>query len=469
MQLKDKIPADFYRLFSSKYRDSYISFLIALNEETARLRTALSLTEGEARAVIQESMDALGLVPSEDEDMDEDDNLVLSPGAARFLYNLIRWGWLKRDYDEVSNQYDISFPSYTAAYLEAFQKLWRQEDDLSHESIRWVYSLLHTYRTDREKDPEILEDALTASRRLLELLSNMQDGMRGYFDQLSKQKEIRGIQQVLVEEINNTDSRKYAMLTSTDSFYRYKEAVKELLQDIGEEILSRRERLEQLLEEKKENPPAAVRLKRRLSAAGRARDLADRIEREFDLIELKYNRLIEQKAVFASRASARIRYLLREGQEEDHLMALIGLVRSSPRNEELLWELGESLGFTSACRLMGDSSFYTPRQERRLFEPVQPDAPWEAPGNLESYVTAPEYTQKEIDDFVRSNTIRGRFQVTEDTVKGIEDLEKLLFVWRDGAAGERGLSIETEENVTFRKLGMKYTGFTMKKRGKEDA
>ena len=46
---------------------------------------------------------------------------------------------------------------------------------------------------------------------------------------LSKKKTFLGIQEVLVEEINNTDSKKYAILTTTDSFYRYKEAVKELI------------------------------------------------------------------------------------------------------------------------------------------------------------------------------------------------------------------------------------------------
>ena len=56
--------------------------------------------------------------------------------------------------------------------------------------------------------------------------------MRSYFDELSSQKHFIGIQQVLVEEINNSDSKKYAILTTTDSFYRYKEAVKELISEI---------------------------------------------------------------------------------------------------------------------------------------------------------------------------------------------------------------------------------------------
>ena len=69
-------------------------------------------------------------------------------------------------------------------------------------------------------------------KNLGQLLSNMQDGMRAYFDELSRMKDFIGIQKVLIKEINNSDSRCYAILTTTDSFYRYKEAVKELISKI---------------------------------------------------------------------------------------------------------------------------------------------------------------------------------------------------------------------------------------------
>ena len=56
--------------------------------------------------------------------------------------------------------------------------------------------------------------------------------MRTYFEELSQSKNFMEIQQVLVDEINNSDSKRYAILTTTDSFYRYKEAVKELISRI---------------------------------------------------------------------------------------------------------------------------------------------------------------------------------------------------------------------------------------------
>lgn len=58
-----------------------------------------------------------------------------------------------------------------------------------------------------------------------------------------RRKNFIGIQKVLVEEINNSDSKKYAILTTTDSFYRYKEAVKELISQILRENDQKREQL----------------------------------------------------------------------------------------------------------------------------------------------------------------------------------------------------------------------------------
>ena len=81
------------------------------------------------------------------------------------------------------------------------------------------------------------------------MLANMQESMRGYFDELSRQKSFLGIQEVLVKEINNSDSKKYAILTTTDSFYRYKEAVKEL---IDQNLVENEDRYQEILLRKAE-------------------------------------------------------------------------------------------------------------------------------------------------------------------------------------------------------------------------
>ena len=181
-----------------------------------------------------------------EERFDEEGSLLTRSNMAAVCLNYFEeWGWLRKDYDETLNSYVVSFPEYSQLYVELFQKLYKEEDSSERESVLAVYSYLFTYSSDAEKNNEILESALQTSRRLSRMLGNMREGMRGYFDELSRQRDFRGIQEVLVKEINNSDSKKYAILTTTDSFYRYKEAVKELIdQNLSENEL-RQQELEQ--------------------------------------------------------------------------------------------------------------------------------------------------------------------------------------------------------------------------------
>lgn len=69
---------------------------------------------------------------------------------------------------------------------------------------------------------------------------------------------------------------------------------------------------------------AKFRLEQSLNYYEEATVMVYRIEREFDMIERKYNRLIEQKAVFARRALARIRFIFQEGaHDEDNIPKLL--------------------------------------------------------------------------------------------------------------------------------------------------
>jgi hypothetical protein len=264
------------------------------------------------------------------------------------------------------------------------------------------------------------------------MLSNMQEGMRGYFDELSRQKSFLGIQEVLVREINNSDSRKYAILTTTDSFYRYKEAVKELIDRLLGDNESRRQALlEQEIDA--ESEMVSRRRARALQQCEEAAELIYRIEREFDAIERRYNKLIEQKTVFASRAAARIRYILLEGAvEEDRTAVLVRLLNNSSRQEEILQKLADRMHLTERFQVITERSLFRRRDtEKTEFTPqaVENGTPQEEA--LDEFVLKPLYTRGEIEDFRRKNMQDGCFQVTDDTVKTMEDLEKLFFVWQE--------------------------------------
>lgn len=429
MSLLEKIPKDFYKIFSSKYMEYYQKFLIAIFEEESRSYSLLGLTEKECRFIINEQIGA-NLVAWSEEQYDEEGMLLTrSNMPSVFLKNLVEWGWLRKDFDEILNTYVVSFTEYSQMYVELFQKIYQEDGEKERESVLTIYSHLYTYSFDPEKNHQILKNALQASKALLRMLVHMQEGMREYFDELSSQRSFLGIQEVLIKEINNSDSKKYAILTTTDSFYRYKEAAKELIEkNIGE------------CEERKlfatENDPAL----------SESLELLYLIERQFDVIERRYNKLIEQKTVFASRAAARLRYIVQEGEEgTDQLISLVGILSKAKEEKKdmMLEQISEACKFTKRFRILDEKSLYQRRElERSTFAPqkIVQDNPKEQ--ELEEFVLQPIYTQKEIRDFKEKNQKNGYFTVTDQTISSVEDLEKLFFVWQEATQ-----EYETEDEI----------------------
>ena len=468
MILKKKIPADFYKLFRTKNRDAYMQFLVAIYEENNEIYASLGLTVEECRAIIADTITKARIVweQEEFEEGEEADTLFPDDSPSGMLNRLIRWGWLKSDFDEKLNTSVISFPEYSQLYVELFQKLLSEDNSRERESILAIYSALFTYQTDQDKNNDILKNALRTSKRLGQLLSNMQDGMRSYFDELSGKKNFIGIQEVLVEEINNSDSRKYAILTTTDSFYRYKEAVKEL---IGQILNANDRKKEELIRAGVTLEPGSLMQRRNQYSLDYCEDtsqLVYQIEREFDLIEKKYNKLIEQKTIFAKRALARIHYILQEGAgEEDNTVRLINLLDRSSKKEKILEELRDRMKFTSQFKNLTDDSLSSRRNRGdEEFAPVGLDQNEQAARqDMADFVPKPLYTRKELQSFRRQNTVDGRFVATEKTVQSVEDLEKLLFLWQEETESHTkedrvsvvGEELQSAEGFIYSKLVIK--------------
>ena len=185
------------------------------------------------------------------------------------------------------------------------------------------------------------------------------------------------------------------------------------------------------------------------------------VEREFDLIEKKYNRLIELKTVFARRALARIHYLLQEGAGvEDSTLELIGLLNHSDKKEALLEELRDSMYVTAPFSIVGDASLYNrrPRLENQ-FVPLALQE--ETSSEIADFVPKPLYTGRQLEEFKQRHTKNGVFQVLEDTVQSAEDLEKLLFIWQEATQSRQEEDRILLQEEIHQKDGFSYTGFSI--------
>ena len=180
------------------------------------------------------------------------------------------------------------------------------------------------------------------------------------------------------------------------------------------------------------------------------------IEREFDRVERRYNKLIEQKTVFASRAAARIRYILQEGSmEEDQTITLVNLLARSDKREEIAEELAERMRISTPYSVITEKSLYQHKEQSgREFQPAAVAGDTVASGkeDLGDFVLKPLYTRKEIRDFRKKNEKNGVFHVDADSITSVEDLEKLFFVWQEATeraeeAASQKITVEEEQRT----------------------
>ena len=464
MTIKSRIPENFFRLFNSKYMDYYQLILISLYEESGQSYSILGLTEEECRDIIDEKIGSFTMDFSQEQFEDEGELLTRTNMSSIMLKRLEEWGWLKKDYDQEINENVISFPDYSQIFVDVFERIYSEDSSKERESILSLYSHLFTYSSDKEKNNEILKGALQIAKSLLQMLLNMQEGMRGYFEELAKKKTFLGIQEVLVNEINNTDSKKYAILTTTDSFYRYKEEVKDLM----DKNLSENEKRKQgFIDKKADLDPASMawhRNERAIKSCEEAMEILFKLEREFAAIEKRYNKLIEQKRIFANRAAARIRFILVEGDsKEDQTKLLVNLLNNSKHSDEILQKLGRKFGLTEKPQIIKEKSFAGKKESgKKEFEPQSVEIAKNTTNLLEDFVVKPLYSQVEIQTFKKQNEVDGYFKVTEKTVQNIYDLEKLLFVWQDATEMTNNrIEIEIGEDVETTD-GLKYSAFSIK-------
>lgn len=436
MSLIQQIPKEFYKLFRTKNRDSYIGILVDLYKANMEEYNVFGMSKSLCRDLINETMVRLQIIWQEDEEEkdapDTDGQMEMRTPASRSLNNLLKWGWLREEYDEQLNEEILTFPEYSQMFVELFWELSMDSDSQERESIMAIYSLLYTFHKDKDHNNDILKNAWKSSRRLTLMLTNMQDGMRGYFDRLSAQKNFIGIQKTLIDELNNSDSKKYAMLTTTDSFYRYKEQVKELISDILEENEDEEQELTQKFFLTEPDSKEARILERKRKMHEETSEYIIRIEREFDSIEKKYTTLIEQKSIFAQRALARVHFLMQEGMEDNENVAtFIKMLTEDVRGNYVLEDFSKNLQFSKPHMQLDEKSLYQKRNNmEKAFEPKAVKVPEEQKEELSDFVPQPLYSGKELQEFREKNTIGGRFVVTEDSVQSMEDLEKLMLLWQ---------------------------------------
>ena len=122
MSLLKQIPKEFYNLFRTTNREYYFEILIDLYQANMEEYHTFGMDKNTCRDRINETMVRLQIVWQEDEEENEQENqelgeqMEMRTPAARSLANLIKWGWLREDYDEQLNEEILTFPELRRSF-----------------------------------------------------------------------------------------------------------------------------------------------------------------------------------------------------------------------------------------------------------------------------------------------------------------------------------------------------------------
>lgn len=418
MQLIKEIPDHFWSLFRSGNRVIYMEALLKINEEYQYNNYYLSremCIQILGNYFSQRKFDII----REEQETEAD---VLEPPATRVLNWLVRAGWLKRLEDYVSGITNIIIPDYAAVFLDAFERLYREEEDETEVYIQNVYALLFSYLHDPKAGEGLLKTAVTNTRRLNKALQDMLHNMDKFFGSLLE-KETYG--EVLKEHLNGyveeIVKKKYSILKTSDNFYLYKNNIKNWLQEISEQEGRALAHLE-------EHEPAYKKKVRILEMAGE-------IERGFADIEHRISNMDKEHMKYVRATVTRLNYLLNEDQDMKGLVIrLLNHLSDGEEAEEKVRKTASYMNF-SQVSIFSEKSLYKRRRDKKAFrEELESDIEEEELDRKEVLKwnrIRNRYSRERIEEFILERMTDGRLEVTEETVCDEEAFEMLILAYDD--------------------------------------
>ena len=142
------------------------------------------------------------------------------------------------------------------------------------------------------------------------------------------------------------------------------------------------------------------------------------------------------------------------------------MLDDNSRHDRILEDLRSRMKFTSQFKNVTDDSF-SARRDREINEFMpehleNDDVKTEH--DMAEFVPKPLYTKKELDSFKKANMSDGKFIADNTTVRSVEDLEKLMFVWQEETEKyDPKTEIAIDEEFTTEE-GFRYSGFTISKK-----
>lgn len=410
-----EIPDSFWRLFRSPNRELYIEAMLRINEEYEY--NSYFLSREICIQILSDYFAAKRISLKPEEGETEID--MLEPPATRTLNWLLKAQWLVKLDDYYRQVTNIVIPDYAAIFVDAFVRIYGEEEEDTDLYIQNIYAILFSFRNDDRASFNLLKTALVNTRKLNKSLQDLLHSMDRFFGRLLE-KDSYGelLSEHLEGYVDEIIRKKYHILKTSDNFYLYKADIKKWIHDMQENpawLLARMER------EKGKISQSEVFA------------LLDGIERGFDDIEHRIANMDREHMKYVRATVVRLNYLLNgEGDMKGLIIQLLKNLESGDKQEERFRKLTKEINLSDQA-ILSDQSLYQKRGARKKFvDELMPDEERKELTKeeiLKLNKVHNRYSRQEIENFLSEREQDGIIDTETCSIDTMEDFEKLILAY----------------------------------------
>ncbi len=440
------IPEQFFGLFQSRNRYIYIEALLLIYDEY--LYNDYFLSKETCVQLLHDRFNSRLLQLSKDENEIESEEI--EPVATRIFSRLLYFQWLRKVEDYTTFRTNVVIPDYAFIFIEALRRIEEPEANETDIYIQNVYTNIYSFYYDKKAGIELLRTAMVNTSNLNRALQDMLHNMDKFFEALLQKNNYENLlEEHLIGYVTSIVDKKYRLLKTSDNFYIYKNDIKRLIRAIEEDEERLNHLKEKLIKEGALEEDAQYQIHDILGAVERG---VSNMERRIAYIDAEHTKYIRATV-------RRLEYLLSSDENmSGQIVSLLNVI--NPENREGILDQVANVVRLHDNTILTKDLMYKKRGKRKPFEETVEALQEPEELSKEEILLANRkknrYSREQIEDYVTSRMVKGRYCTKDQPVSTDEEFELLILAYDYSLRKKSNFDVQVLESTILRSNGYSY-------------
>ena len=364
MRLFDIVPKNFFSLLTLENSNFYIEVLIDLWKEYKELNGGMTKEQGISAMSYFIETKYYEAIKNEEENeftkLLKDKNVRTL--ALETLNTFVKYHWIKIKSSHKEYENYILIPSYSRKFIEAIKNVIEPSvDETTGHAINVYFNIRAIGSEDNTSYGNYLNNALSETDKLNNMLQDMFDNMERFFEELLEKQTSFGVMKQLISYADTIIEEKFYPLQTKDNLFKYRQGIISKINalEFNDEVLK----------------ITANQLKRlnNLNSIEEAENetifILEMIKSFFENIDILIRRITDMHSQYMKTTASRINYLI--NRNEDFEGKLIKVIKTIAQNKEDLKyiDMIKNNIEIEDIRYISNNSMWRIKNKRKRFEP----------------------------------------------------------------------------------------------------